>query len=76
LIHSGHPGRVDCDWEAPYGGHVVVKWFGIEDTDESNQSSGYGFEEVTRTYPGLGWIDQSTYDNRVRRLTSGLSPLD
>ena len=42
LIHAGHPGQVDRDWEAPYGGHVVVKWFGIEDTEESNESSGYG----------------------------------
>jgi hypothetical protein len=45
-----------------------VTWFGIEDTEESNDSSGYGWAEATRTYPGLGWIDQATYDARVAAL--------
>jgi hypothetical protein len=75
LICAGHPGRVDRDWEAPYGGHVVVKWFGIEDTEESSTSSGYGWDEVTRTYPGLGWIDRATYDERTQRLVVGRDPL-
>jgi hypothetical protein len=75
LIYAGHPGRVDKDWEEPYGGHVVVKWFGIEDTEESSESSGYGWDERDRTYPGLGWIDQPAYDARVRRIESGHPPL-
>jgi hypothetical protein len=76
VIYTGHPGRVDRDWDEPYGGHVVVTWFGIEDTDESNNSSGYGWEEATRTYPGLGWIDPSTYEKRVRRMRAGLPPVE
>jgi hypothetical protein len=76
VIYAGHPGRVDRDWEAPYGGHVVVIFFGIEDTDESNESSGYAWDEADRTYPGLGWIDQTTYDERVARLESGKAPTD
>jgi hypothetical protein len=75
VIHAGHPGRVDRDYEAPHGGHVVVTWFGIEKTEESSTSSGYGWDEMTRAYPGLGWIDQPTYDERVRHLVAGRNPL-
>ena len=76
LIFSGHPGRIDHDWEGGYGGHVVVIWHGLEDTDESNSSSGYGWDEDDGTYPGLGLIDRATYDSRTARLDDGRQPLD
>jgi hypothetical protein len=75
VIYFGHPGRVDRNWDEPYGGHVVVTWHGLENAGDSNESSGCGWDESERTYPGLGWIDQATYDQRVSRVDEGLAPL-
>jgi hypothetical protein len=74
-FYAGHPGVVDKDWEDGRGGHLVVIWWGLEDSDDSNEISGYGFDK-SDVYPGLGWIDQATYTERADRLSRGQPPLD
>jgi hypothetical protein len=73
-LFSGHPGKVIHDYGGD-GRHLVVAWHGLEDTDESNTSSGYEWDE-TETYLGLGWLDQAEYDERCQRLSSGQTPLN
>jgi hypothetical protein len=74
LLYAGHPGRVDRDYEDGLGGHVVVIWHGLEDAEESSTGAGHN-PDPKGDYFGLGWLDEATYTDRVRRLTAGEDPI-
>lgn len=74
LLYPGHPGRVDKDYEDGLGGHVVVIWHGLEETDWSSTAVGQN-PDAHGDYLGLGWLDATTHHARVDRLNRNELPL-
>jgi hypothetical protein len=69
IVYAGHPGKVLGDYGGP---HVVVEWYGLEDSDEC-EITGHAYDH-TRTYPGLGLLASLDYQRRCERLDAGLRP--
>jgi hypothetical protein len=67
ILRSGHPGRVH---QLHQGQHVLVRWVGLESTDES-EVVGFSTDDSGDTYPGLAAIEEAEYLRRVERLQAG-----
>jgi hypothetical protein len=70
-VYAGHPGKVLGDFGGP---HVVVEWYGLEDSDEC-QMTGHAYDQ-SRTYQGLGLLAGPEYQRRCERLDDGLRPVE